>query len=132
MTTFSDTTRKTVLAILVAPLSVLPAMLVSITVFIIFNREMSYDVVEIYQGGLLAAAIGTAISYAATLCYGLPVYWLLKKINENNAFSMALVSVIPSVIFAVINNDPRQWFIFLAMAYFSVIASLSFWYIANR
>ncbi|MCK4743566.1 MAG: hypothetical protein KAT25_07080 [Sulfuriflexus sp.] len=132
MHTFSKATRKMVLAVLVGPLSTVPAMLIAITVFVVVTRESQTDIFDMYRLGLLIAMYGIVISYIFTIVYGLPAYLVLIEFNKNNVYATALVSIIPTIVVAALNYNFGSWTFYLLMAYFSVSVSLAFWYIANR
>lgn len=130
MKTPSETTRLTMLAVLLGPLSIIPAMVVASTLIIIISPSNPPNIFEQYWGGFLISLFGLAYSYGFTILYGVPAYLVLKKLHRNNLFYILAASLVPAMVFFAIS--PNAWPIYVAMAYFSVIVGFACWIIAER
>jgi hypothetical protein len=130
MRTFSESTRQTILAVFIGPLSIIPAMAAAQTFIFLISPANTPDIAEQYWGGFLISAIGLLYSYGFTFLYGVPVYIVLKKLQINRAVYIFVASLVPAVVFFIMSPD--AWPIYLAIAYFSVIVGFSCWFIALR
>lgn len=124
MKTFSETTRKNVLSILVGPLAVIPAMLLMGVFTVVFFPEQSArtDWREVFNffGSLI-----TLIAYVLTVVVALPIVLVLQRFNQ---------FTLPSVIFAALAiagvlclASSIQLFAFLYFSYFTVSVALACW-----
>ena len=130
MKTFSETTRRTILAVIVGPLSIIPAMVLAQTLVFIASPANPPDILEQYKGGIFVSVVGLLYSYGFTLLYGVPVYLALKKFGKNKAIYVFMASLVPAILFLAMS--PELWPIYLAMAYFSIVVGFSCWFIAVR
>lgn len=117
-------------AVVISPLAIIPAMLVAISVFRIIYPEAQAELLRQFHGGLVMSFFGLLLSYGFTVLYGLPVYWLLNRFNCYNLLTLSLASMIPALVFSLIDHE--QWLYYLAMAYFSVFVAIAFWLITTR
>lgn len=114
----------------IGPLAILPAMLLAISVLRIIYPEAQAEILHQYHGGLVVSFFGLILSYGFTLLYGIPVYWLLNRLNRYNVVMVILASLLPALFFSAL--DHQQWPYYLAMAYFSVFVATACWLMTLR
>lgn len=119
-----------VFAAAIGPLTVIPAMLLAITVLRLIYPDAQADLLRQYHGGLVVSFFGLFLSYGFTLLYGVPVYWLLNRLGRYNLFTVILTSLLPALLFTLFNRE--QWPYYLAMAYFSAFVATACWLITVR
>ncbi|MDT8403028.1 hypothetical protein [Sulfuriflexus sp.] len=117
-------------AVALGPLAVIPAMLLAVSVLRLMYPEAQAELLRQYHGGLVVSFFGLFFGYAATLLYGLPVYFLLQRPGRYNLFTVILASLLPALLIGL--ADPVQWPYYLAMAYFSVSVAAACWLITAR
>ena len=123
-------TKRLIIAIVVGPLSIIPAIILYMTLEFILSPSNPPDLLGIYLGGLFVALLGLVYAYGYTLIYGVPSFLLLRKYKMDNAITILIVSLIPvSILFAI---NPDRWFTYGEMAYLSVVVALSCWLIATK
>lgn len=127
-----DNTKKPDIlsALAVGPLAILPAMLLAISVLRIIYPEAQAEILHQYHGGLVASFFGLILSYAFTLLYGIPVYWLLNHFNRYNGAMIIVASLLPALFLSMLDHE--QWPYYLAMAYFSVFVATACWLLTLR
>ena len=121
---------RLVSAAAIGPLTVIPAMLLAITVLRLIYPDAQAELLRQYHGGLVVSFFGLFLSYGFTLLYGVPVYWLLNRFSKYNLFAVILASLVPALLLSIFNSE--QWPYYLAMAYFSVFVAAACWLIADR
>lgn len=121
---------RLVSAAAIGPLTVIPAMLLAITVLRLIYPDAQADLLRQYHGGLVVSFFGLFLSYGFTLLYGMPVYWLLNRLGRYNLFTVIFASLVPALLFSLFNRE--QWPYYLAMAYFSVFVATTCWLITIR
>lgn len=87
--TFIDIFRKNLLAFLLGPLAIIPAMIVYAVAFKFIDPEANYD-----QGSvaLLFIIFGLLVAYPVTLIIGLPCSVLLEKFGKFNLINLLIVT----------------------------------------
>ena len=105
-------------------------MLLAISLLRFIYPDAQAELFRQYHGGLVISFFGLFLGYLFTILYGLPVYWLLNKLNHYTLITTTLASLIPALLFIIFNNE--QWPYYLGMAYFSVFVAISFWTITAR
>lgn len=114
-------------ATLIAPLAIIPAMLMIVTLQLFV--QIPKDIAAIYGGAFMIAIVGLTYSYGFTLLYGLPVYLILRRYGRHTFTHLLTASLIPALIlFALL----QAWPFFVAMVWFSGITGIAFWYLAER
>ena len=125
MKVFSLPTRKSIAAILIGPLSVLPICIVFGSLFsLLFGSGLKQFTNEapVY---LMMGLVGIPIAYVVTLVYGLPVMLLLNKFKRLNLLNLALLSVVPAGLFCIL--VVQQPYLFLVYGVISMLVAISCW-----
>jgi hypothetical protein len=117
-------------AVAIGPLSVIPAMLLAISILRLLYPDAQAGLLHQYHGGLVVSFFGLLVSYGFTLLYGVPVYWLLNKLGQYKLFTIILASLLPALLLSLFNHE--QWPYYLAMAYFSMFVAAACWLITIK
>jgi hypothetical protein len=117
-------------AVAIGPLSVIPAMLLAISVLRLFYPDAQAGLLRQYHSGLVVSFFGLFVSYGFTLLYGVPAYWLLNRLGQYRLFTIILASLLPALLFSLFNRE--QWPYYLGMAYFSMFVAAVCWLISVK
>lgn len=126
----SGSKRKAILALLIGPLAVVPAMLVLVLVTLRFQADLSVTPDQLLGGSFIVAVVGIGFAYVFTLLYGAPVYWLLSRRGPVKSAHILLVSLFPTLIVGGLLS--QSWLFAAFMAYFSVVVCYTTWFLASR
>ncbi len=123
--------RQILRAVILAPLAIFPAMMLLVSGAFLATFLRTYEIpsnaLSEYTAASVMALAGIVIGYAFTIFYGVPVFLFLKKIRMLNVTSIAVMSLVPAVVFGMTGTELMP---FLLMSYFSLWVAITFWWIA--
>lgn len=125
----SHLNRPLLKAVLIGPLSAIPAMLIYVLFGHFFLSGDSSDLLLGLMRGLLESLLMLVYSYGFTIIYGIPIYGFLQKIKYDNIYTIVIAALVPATIFSVIQSDIE---IFAMFGYFSIVVSSTCWVIVQR
>ena len=129
MRVFSSNGRNLLLAVILGPLAIIPAMIIGITLLIILFPSEADNLRATYTAGLVIALVGLAYSYGFTLFYGMPIYLILRKLEVANLATVTLSALLPAAIIGVATSAVE---IGLLSSYFSLVVAYSCWWLSSR
>lgn len=130
MKAYSDRTRKVVIASLLGPLAVIPAMVVAVAVMYMFDVSSQEPVSEIFEGTFVMAAFSLFYSYPLVIIYGLPLYLILRRYKKDSLIYILSLSLLPAAALGA-SYDTGGFWIFVIFGYFSLSVALSCWMLAH-
>ena len=98
MLTVGDTTRKNILAVLLAPLFVIPSVIVIYFLAWLYEISVGNEVTATVTHLIFLLELVLAIAYLATLILGPPSVLLLKRFSMLNYSAVLSVAVIASLL----------------------------------
>ena len=124
MKTFSDTTRKNVISVLVGPLAIIPAILVMrLVINLLFLEESALtDWKQVFN---IYTVIGTVVAYVLTTLFALPLVVVLQKMKAFTLLNLVLLALgIAGVLCIALSC---QLFVFWYFGYFTVSVAIACW-----
>ncbi|WP_028877547.1 hypothetical protein [Teredinibacter turnerae] len=97
MKTFSVTTRKNVAAVLLGPLFLVPAMLLTYLVLALLNNGSPTNSSNVIGISLFFSFWGLIIAYPAAIVLGVPSVLILKRIGKLNYFTVLVAAIVWSI-----------------------------------
>lgn len=124
MKTFSETTRKNVISVLVGPLAVVPAILVmGLVSHLLFPDESAItDWKQVFN---FYSVIGIMIAYVLTTLFALPLVVVLQKMNAFTLLNVVLLAL--GIAGALCFASSSQLLAFLYFGYFTVSVAIACW-----
>lgn len=131
MKTFSEITRKNIVACIIAPFSVFPAIL-ALYLILFFYAAFAKSSVSTtgFEVGFLVAFVGWVMALSLTLIYGLPTALILQRYKRFNLKMLVPFSLVPTCVISVATD--AELGILLIYAYCSVIVAAAYWYMFNK
>ncbi|MEH6393926.1 hypothetical protein [Pseudoalteromonas sp.] len=131
MKTFSETTRKNIIACIIAPFSVFPAIFALYLVLFLYAVVAKSSVSTTgFEVGFLVAFIGWVMALFLTLAYGLPTALILQRYQRFNLKMLVPFSLVPTYVISVATD--AEFGVLLIYAYCSVIVAAAYWYMFNK
>lgn len=121
---------RLLLALLIGPLATIPAILVLFTFMLFFIPKLPTNLLDSYGLATMYGVFTLIASYAVTLIYGLPVYYLLKKLNLGFWGMLAVVSLMPACVVLLIGKN--TWLAALVTAWVSLCVAFACWYLYEK
>ena len=127
MNTFSITTRKNIIASLIAPLAVIPASLV-LTIYSLIANGSSLS--KLTSETFFLIIIGLIYSYPLTILFGFTSVLILKRFKMYNLFNTLVIAVlVATIVCSFIVLTISVW---LFASYYAVIVASIYWYVFNK
>ncbi len=124
MRTFSDKTRKLIIASITAPIAIVPALFIPLVIHDVVNSLFNLGQSIYYS--MLAAIPGWVVAQVLTLVFGLPLVIFLQRSNKFRLVYLLPISAIPALLFFSISGFGLT--ITLMYIYFSVCVAYTFWF----
>lgn len=124
MRTFSDTTRKNVISVLVGPLAILPAiLLMGLVSHLLFPEESSVT----HWGQVLNfySVIGIAIAYVLTVVLALPLVIALQRMQAFTLVNVVFLALGIAGLLCLASSS--QLLAFLYFGYFTISVAVACW-----
>ena len=125
----SQLNRPLLKEVIIGPLSVIPAMVIFIIYGHFFLSGFSSDLLLGLMKGLLESLLMLVYSYGFTIIYGISIYGFLRKIKHDNIYNILIASLIPAIIFSLIQSDFE---ILVMFGYFSLVVSSTCWTLVQK
>lgn len=126
MKTFSETTRKNIVACIIAPFSVFPAILALYLVLSLYAVFAKSSISTTgFEVGFLVAFVGWVVALSLTLIYGLPTALMLQRYKRFNLKILVPFSLVPTCVISVVTD--AELGILLMYIYCSVIVAAAYW-----
>ncbi|AZN34483.1 hypothetical protein PSH55_16425 [Pseudoalteromonas sp. Angola-31] len=124
MKTFSDTTRKNVISVLVGPLAIIPAILImGLVSHLLFPEESAItDWKQVFN---FYSVIGIMIAYVLTTLFALPLVVVLQKMKAFTLLNVVLLALGIAGVLCLASSS--QLLAFLYFGYFTVSVAISCW-----
>ena len=132
-------------ALFIGALAVVPAVLVAgilisiyqLIVSVVQGNPILFPSLGVLMQILMLAFVGVPFALVAAVVYGLPVYFILRKYDCINLYSVTAVALLPALIFAFnmqINHGKAMLSLyeFARYGYFSLWVAYTFWWFAPR
>jgi len=116
-------------AFILGPLSVLPASIPLVLFFLATGEPLIEGIGGKIASGLFVGFLGLLVAYPLTLCYGMPVWLALNKLNKLTLRNILIASTGPAILIGIYVQEISSA---LFYSYFSVIVAGSCWIINNR
>ena len=87
-----------------------------------------YTYAEFLNDGFTFSPISVLVSYVALIIYGLPVAFLLHRLQRLRFGYIVVAGLFPSGVFVIL--FPHAYMFFIAVAYFSLWVSVTCWFFA--
>ena len=97
MRTFSDKTRKLIIASITAPIAIVPALFIPLVIHDVVNSLFNLGQSIYYS--MLAAIPGWVVAQVLTLVFGLPLVIFLQRSNKFRLVYLLPISAIPALLF---------------------------------
>lgn len=124
-------TRNVVIATLVAPWAVVP-------VTALFSASLGIpntSPIEALSSGTTMGLVGVVYGYAATIIYGLPMFYLLRHLNRLNVWSLSAAGFLAPFALIALPGFPWRmalWWALCGLAVALVAWLLACWWSARR
>ena len=124
----NENIRKNIAAVTVAPLAIIPAIILYGLLTLIFQEGA--DANALFAGSGLLMAVILVIAYPVTLICGPISVVILKRFNRFTLINTLLISVIASSITSLFMDfDLKYW---LISAYLAISVAVTYWLVYKR
>lgn len=128
MQTFSESTRKLVANVFIAPFAVFPAAVLPLMFLVLSSGSgPESDLSTVIQFGMLFTIIGWVVALFMTVCYGLPIALLLQRFGKFKLAYILPASVMPAL--ALFGLKEPFFFNAVLYSYYSLCVALCYWYL---
>ncbi len=127
MKTFSSTTRKNIAASLIAPLAIIPAILVFMLIAFLFSDNHN---AKWFEGLTFFIVLGLYIAYPITIFFGSSSVLVLKYFDQFTLVNTLIIAVILATLVSAVLVPVFKTWIFIS--YLSLSISCAYWYVFHR
>lgn len=120
-------------ALVISAFAIVPASLVLSIADALLSVIRGEFNLKLHGGNFIGIGVfsfaGLLISIPAALLYLLPIYRLLKRLNQLNLAAFTVAALLPALVIALFD---KNLYIFLGLGYYSLCVAYLFWWLAPR